>query len=76
MLKTKVTQRGQTVVPAEIRKQFGIDADSSLLWTTDGNVITVVPAPEDPIRSLRGYSAGRRLRKALLLKRKLDEDQE
>ncbi|MCI0442836.1 AbrB/MazE/SpoVT family DNA-binding domain-containing protein [bacterium] len=73
MVKTTVTKKGQTVVPAEIRKKFQIKANSKLIWSFEGSVITVVPAPEDPIRALRGFSAGTGLRKALLKSRKEDE---
>lgn len=72
-LLTKVTRKGQTVVPASIRKELGIGPESSLIWTTDGKVITVVPAPEDPIRAMRGSTAGKNLRKALIGSRKEDE---
>jgi bifunctional DNA-binding transcriptional regulator/antitoxin component of YhaV-PrlF toxin-antitoxin module len=75
MIKTKVTQTGQTVVPAELRKRFGIVKDSSLIWETDGKTMTVVPAPEDPIKSLKGFSAKKNLRKALIRSRKEDENQ-
>ncbi|MCI0443059.1 AbrB/MazE/SpoVT family DNA-binding domain-containing protein [bacterium] len=73
MVKTTVTKKGQTVVPAEIRKKFQIKTNSKLIWTYDDSLITVVPAPDDPIRSLRGFSAGKALRQALLKSRKEDE---
>lgn len=72
-LKTKVTRKGQTVVPAPIRKEMGIGEESTLIWTSDGKVITVVPAPQDPIRAMRGSTAGKNLRKALIESRKEDE---
>ncbi|HSP07403.1 MAG TPA: AbrB/MazE/SpoVT family DNA-binding domain-containing protein [Acidobacteriota bacterium] len=71
--KTKVTQKGQTVVPAPMRKEFGIGRNSNLIWSSDGKVMTVVPVPEDPIRSMRGSTAGKDLRKALIVSRKEDE---
>lgn len=72
-MKTKVTRKGQTVVPARIRKQHGIAANSQLIWNSDGKIITVMAVPSDPIRSLRGSTAGKGLRKALILRRKEDE---
>ncbi len=72
-MKTKVTRKGQTVVPAPIRKQLNIGANSNLIWTFDERIITVIPVPEDPIRSLRGMTDGMGLRKALILRRKEDE---
>ena len=70
---TKVTRKGQTVVPARIRKQLGIGANSNLIWSSDGKIITVIPVPEDPIRSMRGSTAGKGLREALIFRRKEDE---
>jgi AbrB family looped-hinge helix DNA binding protein len=72
-LRTKVTRKGQTVVPALIRKRLGIEANSSLIWSSDGKVITVIAVPPDPIRSLRGSTVGKGLRKALIVQRKEDE---
>ena len=73
IMRTKVTRKGQTVVPAPIRKRLGIGANSNLIWNSDGRIITVIPVPEDPIRSLRGSTEGKGLRKALILRRKEDE---
>jgi AbrB family looped-hinge helix DNA binding protein len=72
-LRTTVTQKGQTVVPAEIRKRLGIGPNSNLIWASDGKIITVMVVPKDPIGSLRGSTAGKGLRNALILKRKQDE---
>jgi AbrB family looped-hinge helix DNA binding protein len=72
-LRTKVTRKGQTVVPAPIRKRLGIGANSNLIWSSDGKVMTVIAVPPNPIRSLRGSTAGKGLRKALIARRKEDE---
>lgn len=76
MIKTTVTKRGQTVIPSAIRKKFNIGRDSSLIWTTDGKVIMVIPVAKDPIRSLRGFSEGSNLLTALLKKRQEDKSLE
>jgi len=73
MHKTTVTSKGQTVVPAPLRKQFNIRSSSQLVWSTDGKVIQVTPVPPDPIRALRGLTRKRGLRKALLRKRQEDK---
>jgi AbrB family looped-hinge helix DNA binding protein len=75
MIKTKVTQTGQSVVPAEIRKIFGIDRNSILIWETDGKTITVIPAPKDPIQRLKSFSKNKNLRKALIRSRREDDSQ-
>jgi len=74
MIKTKVTRKGQTVVPAPIRKQFGIGEHSRLMWSSDGNMIRVFPVAEDPILELRGFTKGKNLRSALIRERKKDEE--
>lgn len=73
MHKTSVTRKGQTVVPAPLRKRFNIGPNSQLVWSTDGKVIEVTPLPSDPIRALRGSTEKRRLLRALLKRRKEDK---
>ena len=75
MIKTKVTQTGQSVVPVEIRKIFGIDRNSILFWETDGKTITVIPSPKDPIQGLNKFSENKNLRRALIRSRKEDDSQ-
>jgi AbrB family looped-hinge helix DNA binding protein len=57
-MKTTVTERGQTVVPAKIRRDYGIEPQTRLEWIDDGRSIRVVPLPGDPIRAAKGASKG------------------
>lgn len=57
-MRTTVTARGQTVVPARIRRDHGIEARTRLEWIDDGMTIRVIPVPADPIRSVRGSFSG------------------
>jgi AbrB family looped-hinge helix DNA binding protein len=59
MKQTKVSVRGQTVIPQEIREEFGIKANSRLAWSSRNGVIIVVPIPEDPVEAAFGVLAGR-----------------
>jgi bifunctional DNA-binding transcriptional regulator/antitoxin component of YhaV-PrlF toxin-antitoxin module len=58
MMKTTVTQRGQTVVPAKIRRDYQIGPQTQLEWIDDGATIRVVPLPPDTIRAAKGLSKG------------------
>ena len=57
-MRTTVTSRGQTVVPAKIRKDHQIHPQTQLEWIDDGETIRVVPLPLDTIRSAKGLSKG------------------
>lgn len=66
-MRTTVTARGQTVVPAKIRKAYHIQPQTQLEWIDDGQTIRVVPIPPDPVRAAKGSSKG--LSKKLLEER-------
>ncbi len=57
-MKTTVTERGATVVPAKIRRDHGIEPQTRLEWIDDGHTIRVMPVAEDPIRAAKGISRG------------------
>ena len=75
-MRTAVTKRGQTVIPAAIRKRYHIDGDVHLVWLDDGETIRVVPVPNDPLRALRGRGRGKGLTERLLAERQADRDLE
>lgn len=75
-MQTAVTKRGQTAVPAAIRKRYHIESGGRLVWLDDGETITVVPVPEDPLGALRGRGRGERLTERLLADRALDRNSE
>ncbi len=73
MHKTRVTSKGQTVVPAALRKRFNIGPSSQLVWSAEGSKIEVTPLPASPVKALRGLSEKHPLRRALLRKRSEDK---
>ncbi len=73
-MQTSVTKRGQTVIPAAIRKRYHIEDGDQLVWLDDGEAITVVPVPRDPIQALRGRGKGERLVERLLREREKERE--
>jgi len=75
-MRTTVTSRAQTVVPAAIRERYGIKGGDFLEWIDDGYVIKVIPIPADPIKALRGSAKGEGLVEKLLASRREDRQLE
>ncbi len=75
-MRTTVTKKAQTVVPAAIRERYGIKGGDFLEWIDDGQVIKVIPVPADPIKALRGSAKGEKLLERLLASRREDRELE
>ncbi|NCP87241.1 AbrB/MazE/SpoVT family DNA-binding domain-containing protein [bacterium] len=69
-MKTIITERGQTVVPAEIRKRYKMAKGTRLAWLDNGQTITVIPLPQDPLEALYGCAKDEALDLALAEYRK------
>ena len=57
-METYATSKGQVVIPAELRKKYGIKAGTRFVVTDDGEVIILRPITREYIRSLRGFLKG------------------
>ena len=75
-MRTTVTQRGQTVIPAELRRRYGIAQGTEIEWVDTGASLKVIPIPPDPVAALRGIGKGERLVARLLQERRLDRARE
>ena len=75
-MRTTVTKRAQTVVPAALRARYDIKGGDFLEWTDDGRVIKVIPIPADPIQALRGSARGEKLVERLIESRRQDMEHE
>lgn len=75
-MRSTITARGQTVVPAPIRERFGLGPTTCLEWIVDRDgSIRVVPVALDPIEAFRGSGYGGSTAR-LLEERRLERDQE
>jgi len=57
-MRSTLTQRGQTVVPAAIRKHFKLSPADGLEWVIDGESLSVSPVRANPIAAFRGRGKG------------------
>lgn len=68
-----VTQKGQIVIPAKLRKKFGIRSGTKVAFIEEDERLLLQPLTADYIRSLRGIlKGGRSPLKILLDERKRD----
>ncbi|MGA8180111.1 MAG: AbrB/MazE/SpoVT family DNA-binding domain-containing protein [Desulfobacterales bacterium] len=63
---SKVTTKGQIVIPKRIREKYGIYPSTSIRWIEKKEGILMVPDSEDPITSARGMLKGSGVLKAYL----------
>lgn len=73
-METSVTKKGQTNIPAAIRKRHHIHEGDRLVWLDDGEVIRIVPVPKDAVKALRGAGQGEGLLDRLLQARREDRE--
>lgn len=67
MLNVTVSQKGWVVIPAELRKKYGIKPGSKLQFVDYGGALELVPIPDNPIQAAAGMLKGSKsLTKALL----------
>ena len=57
-MRSTITQRGQTVIPAEIRRHFHLSPSDRLEWIIENDTLRVVPVRDNPIEAFRGRGRG------------------
>ncbi len=63
---SKVTSKGQIVIPKKIREKYGIDPSTSIRWIEKKEGILMVPDSKDPIIAARGMLEGSGVLKAYM----------
>jgi AbrB family looped-hinge helix DNA binding protein len=74
---SKVTVKGQVLIPGAIRKRHHIEPGSEVRFVEYGNVVCIVPVVADPVAAAWGMlPAGPSLAEELLEERRRDKDRE
>lgn len=53
-----ISAKGQIVIPAKVRKKLGMKAGTKVYLNIEGQNVTLMPIPDDPIQAACGYLAG------------------
>jgi AbrB family looped-hinge helix DNA binding protein len=70
----KVNNRGQIVIPIEMRKKYGIKAGTQIAFIDEGEYIRLQPLTPEYVHSLRGKYRGKGLLKALMVDRQRERE--
>ena len=69
-MRSTITERGQTVIPAAIRRQFHLGPADRLEWVVDKEGIRVVPVRANAIEAFRGRGKGGATKRLIADRRK------
>jgi AbrB family looped-hinge helix DNA binding protein len=75
-ISSKVTSKGQVVIPKRLRVKYGIRSATAIRWVEKDKGILMVPESEDPIVEARGMLKGSGILKAYLKEKKLEKQRE
>ena len=77
MLNVTVSAKGWVVIPAELRKKYGIKPGSKLQFVDYGGALELIPVPDNPIEAAAGMlKGGKSLTQALLGEHRRELDNE
>ena len=75
-ISSKVTSKGQVVIPKRLRVKYGIRSATAIRWVEKDQGILMVPESEDPIVEARGMLKGSGILKAYLQEKRLEKQRE
>ena len=73
---SKVTSKGQVVIPKKLREKYGIRTATAVRWIEKDQGILMVPESEDPIVAARGMLKGSGILRALMNEKKREKQKE
>jgi len=73
-METYATVKGQVVIPAVLRRKYGITAGTKITVTDNGEAIILKPVNEESLKRLQGTLKGKGVLKALMEERRKDSD--
>jgi AbrB family looped-hinge helix DNA binding protein len=71
-MKTRANAKGQIVIPAILRRKYGIKEGTKIIISDNGNSIVLKPITEEYLKKLQGSLKGKRALKMLIDERRKD----
>jgi antitoxin PrlF len=53
--RTVISSKGQVVIPAELREQFGLEKGTPATWTEEKGRLVLTPITVQRLREIRGF---------------------
>ena len=75
-METYATLKGQIVIPASLRRKYGIKNGTKIIVTDIGDAIILKPVTEQYLKNLQGSLKGKGGLKTLLDERRKDKERE
>ena len=75
-METYATVKGQIVIPASLRRKYGIKNGTKIIVTDVGDAIVLKPVTEQYLKNLQGSLKGKGGLKVLLDERRRDKERE
>jgi AbrB family looped-hinge helix DNA binding protein len=77
MMRLTISSKGWVVIPADLRKKYGLKPGDAVNIVDYGGVLALVPAMKDPVREAMGlFKSEESLTELLLEERRKDRERE
>lgn len=73
---SRVTSKGQVVIPKKLREKYGIRSTTVVRWVEGDRGILMIPESEDPVAAARGMLEGAGILKAYMEEKRLERQRE